>query len=327
MFFNKDGNIVILDDGIGGIEIPIEHLIQAIIVLSVGVLVIVTNVIIIATFITAPGPREVLTYYLLSLAVADLLAGVLVVPLSVYPTLVHHWMYGDVLCKASGYLGAVLWTASIYTLMWMSVDRYVAVRKPIRYEVIQTRTRIQCWVAVSWISALMLCCPPLLGFRGASYDKEAAVCLLEWNVMPAYAATLASLILGPTITTMAYTYYFIFAAMKKLKSDITSMDKEYASALTETLANPAHLTSFILVVFFWVTWLPFLLITFLEYLAQWKIQIQFLHFTVFWMGMCNSFWKLLIYLAVNKNFRFQLRIFCLSLCCRTKNRLIVQHGD
>lgn len=196
MFVNKDGNIVILDDGVGGIEIPIEHLIQAIIVLSIGVLVIVTNVIIIATFITAPGPREVLTYYLLSLSVADLLVGVLVVPLSVYPTLVHHWMYGDVLCKASGYLGAVLWTASIYTLMWMSVDRYVAVRKPIRYEVIQTRTRIQCWVAVSWISALMLCCPPMLGFRGAMYDKEAAVCLLEWNVMPAYAATLASLILG-----------------------------------------------------------------------------------------------------------------------------------
>lgn len=48
---------------------------------------------------------------------------------------------------------------------------------------------------------------------------------------------------------------------------------------------------------------------------------------MFWMGMCNSFWKLLIYLAVNKNFRFQLRIFCLSLCCRTKSRLIVQHGD
>jgi len=81
--------------------------------------------------------------------------------------------------------------------------RYVAIRKPIRYEVIQTRTRVQCWVAVSWVSALMLCCPPLMGFRGADYDKEAAVCLLEWNVMPAYAATLASLILGEK---MSYFY-------------------------------------------------------------------------------------------------------------------------
>jgi len=75
------------------------------------------------SFGMAAGPREVLTYYLLSLSVADLLAGVLVVPLSVYPMLVRAWMYGEILCKASGYLGAVLWTASIYTLMWMSVDR------------------------------------------------------------------------------------------------------------------------------------------------------------------------------------------------------------
>jgi len=79
---------------------------------------------------------------------------------------------------------------------------------------------------------------------------------------------------GPTITTMAYTYFFIFAAMKRLKTDFASMDKEYASALTETLANPAHLTSFILVVFFWISWLPFLVITFLEYLTSWKIQVR-----------------------------------------------------
>lgn len=37
------------------------------------------------------------------------------------------------------------------------------------------------------VSALILCSPPLMGFRGADYDKQAAVCLLEWNVMPAYA--------------------------------------------------------------------------------------------------------------------------------------------
>jgi hypothetical protein len=29
----------------------------------------------------------------------------------------------------------------IYTFMWISVDRYLAVRKPLRYETVQTRTR------------------------------------------------------------------------------------------------------------------------------------------------------------------------------------------
>jgi hypothetical protein len=80
--------------------------------------------------------------------------------------------------------------------------------------------------------------------------------------------------LGPTITTMAYTYFFIFAATKRLKTDFGSIDKEYASALTETLANPAHLTSFVLVVFFWISWISFLVITFLEYITNWKIQVS-----------------------------------------------------
>ena len=79
---------------------------------------------------------------------------------------------------------------------------------------------------------------------------------------------------APTITTMMYTYYFIFAAMKRLKSDFTSLDKEYASALTETLANPAHVTCFILVIFFWISWLPFLAIIIFEYFAVWKIQVR-----------------------------------------------------
>lgn len=28
----------------------------------------------------------------------------------------------------------------VYTFMWISVDRYLAVRKPLRYETVQTKT-------------------------------------------------------------------------------------------------------------------------------------------------------------------------------------------
>lgn len=46
--------------------------------------------------------------YLLSLAVADLLCGVIVVPLSVYPAIIKDWVYGDVLCRLLGYLEVTL---------------------------------------------------------------------------------------------------------------------------------------------------------------------------------------------------------------------------
>ena len=69
-----------------------------------------------------------INYYLLSLASADLLCGVLVVPLSVYPALVRRWVYGDIVCRLVGYLEVTLWAVSVYTFMWISVDRYLAIR-------------------------------------------------------------------------------------------------------------------------------------------------------------------------------------------------------
>lgn len=87
------------------------------------------------------GPTEVINYYLLSLAIADLLCGLLVVPFSVYPALTGEWMYGDIVCRFTGYLEVTLWAVSVYTFMWISVDRYLAVRKPLRYETVQTKTR------------------------------------------------------------------------------------------------------------------------------------------------------------------------------------------
>lgn len=58
MLFFQEGAQVFLDDGADGVAIPLEALVQAVIILSIGILIIVTNVIIIATFITAPGEEE-----------------------------------------------------------------------------------------------------------------------------------------------------------------------------------------------------------------------------------------------------------------------------
>ena len=62
------------------------------------------------------GSGEVINCYLLSLAVADLLCGLLVVPLSVYPALVQQWVYGDLVCRLVGFLEVTLWAVTVYTL-------------------------------------------------------------------------------------------------------------------------------------------------------------------------------------------------------------------
>lgn len=121
----------------------LEPLTQSTLIALSGIAIVSSNVLIIATFINFKGPQDVITIYLLSLAVADMLVGLLIVPLSVYPALMGQWVYGDIVCRITGYLEVTLWSISVFTFMWMSVDRYLAVRKPLRYETVQTKTR---WV-------------------------------------------------------------------------------------------------------------------------------------------------------------------------------------
>ncbi|XP_055608821.1 G-protein coupled receptor 52 isoform X1 [Uranotaenia lowii] len=299
----------------------LEALTQATIILILAVAIIVANLIVVATYLNFKGPHEVINYYLLSLGVADLLCGLCVVPLSVYPAFYGDWVYGDVLCRFAGYLEVTLWSISVYTFMWISVDRYLAVRKPLRYETIQTKTRCQCWMAFTWISAAMLCCPPLLGYNKAIYDKSTHICMLEWGNMAAYSATLAILVLGPSVISIVYNYGYIFTMMRKVRSGAPIHDKEYATALAENLANPSHCMSFALVFSFWVSWGPYIGLRIYDLISEEPFDHPMIQFGAVWLGILNSFWKIIIMSTMSQQFRLLVRLLFLTICCKTKGRM------
>lgn len=293
-----------------------------------AVAIILANLTIIASFINFRGPGDVINCYLLSLAVVDLLCGLLVVPLSIYPALVQRWVYGDLVCRLVGYLEVTLWAVTVYTFMWISVDRYLAIRKPLRYDTVQTKIRCQCWMAFTWISAAMMCCPPLLGFNQPQFDNDAFVCLLDWRDMAAYSATLAVLVLGPSVITIVYTYSYIFSMMRRVKSGAPIHDKEYATALSENLANPSHIMSFVLVLLFWASWAPFILVRGYEGWTGHRLTfLPHLHFAVFWLGVLNSLWKAFVLVLLSPQFRVMLRILGLTICCRERARLQMELID
>lgn len=190
-----------------------------------------------------------------------------------------------------------------------------------KYQV-QTRTRSQCWMVFTWISAAMLCCPPLLGYKKeANFDKETFICMLDWGTTYAYTATLGILVLGPSVISIVYNYFYIFSMKRKLNSGAPIHDKEYATALAENLSNPSHWMSFVLVSAFWLSWAPYAGVRFYEYVTDQELKIPMLHFGVVWLGIMNSFWKIVILISLSPQFRLALRILCLTACCRTKGRL------
>ncbi|KAG8291774.1 G-protein coupled receptor activity protein [Homalodisca vitripennis] len=78
----------------------------------------------------------------------------------------HVWIFGDLWCSV--WLAVDVWmcTASILNLCAISLDRYVAVTRPVTYPSIMSMGRAKILIASVWVLSFVICFPPLLGWRG-----------------------------------------------------------------------------------------------------------------------------------------------------------------
>uniref|UniRef100_A0A8C9WT11 G-protein coupled receptors family 1 profile domain-containing protein n=1 Tax=Sander lucioperca TaxID=283035 RepID=A0A8C9WT11_SANLU len=87
---------------------------------------------------------------LLSLAVSDLLVGLVLMPVEVLRK-TSCWFLGDFVCATYTIVGTLITSASIGTIVLISVDRYVAICDPLHYTTKVTGRRVQFCVYLCWL--------------------------------------------------------------------------------------------------------------------------------------------------------------------------------
>lgn len=75
------------------------------------------------------------------------------------------WILGDILCELYLALDVLFVTASILHICVISLDRYWSVTQPLTYPRKRTTTRISIMIGVAWLVSLLICLPPILGWR------------------------------------------------------------------------------------------------------------------------------------------------------------------
>lgn len=74
----------------------------------------------------SPPPRKKKTnYFIVSLAFADLLVALVVMPFAAIELTTGHWRYGEIFCLVRTSLDVLLTTASILHLCCIALDRFV----------------------------------------------------------------------------------------------------------------------------------------------------------------------------------------------------------
>uniref|UniRef100_A0A336MFZ5 CSON011805 protein n=1 Tax=Culicoides sonorensis TaxID=179676 RepID=A0A336MFZ5_CULSO len=109
--------------------------------------------------------RSITNFFLANLAVADLCVGVFCVfqNLSIY--LIPSWVLGDFLCKMYQFVHSLSYTASIFILVVICMERYFAIIHPITCKQILTSTRLRLVIIVVWITSGVYSIPKFIFVR------------------------------------------------------------------------------------------------------------------------------------------------------------------
>lgn len=101
--------------------------------ISIFIFALLGNGIVTYIVFSSPRMKTVTNFFIVNLAVGDILLTLFCVPFSFFSILIlQYWPYGSVLCHLVNYCQAVSVLVSAYTLVAISVDRYSAILWPLR---------------------------------------------------------------------------------------------------------------------------------------------------------------------------------------------------
>ncbi|XP_061771961.1 5-hydroxytryptamine receptor 4 [Nerophis ophidion] len=266
--------------------------------------------------------------FVMSLAMADCLVGLVVMPYSMIRTVEGCWYFGVLFCRLHSSLDVMLCTASIFHLSCIAFDRYYAVCNPLVYSLMMSRNRVAFLIVTCWAVPLLISFGPImLGLHAVGVDLVLPqdVCVLIVNRVYAIMASLIAFYLPMAIMLVAY--WKIFKAAKRQAKQISAMESQMAAGVgkdsskkkkhrnTMKRERKAAKTLGIIMGVFLLFWMPFFTVNivdpFIEYSTEVLIWDIFL-----WLGYINSSLNPFLYGFFNRSFRKAFLMFMGFRVCR-----------
>uniref|UniRef100_A0A667ZFX3 Dopamine receptor D4a n=1 Tax=Myripristis murdjan TaxID=586833 RepID=A0A667ZFX3_9TELE len=220
--------------------------------LVLGVLLIVViicgNLLVCLSVYTEKALKTTTNYFIVSLAVADLMLAVLVLPLFVYSEFQGGvWTLNMTVCDGLMTMDVMLCTASIFNLCAISIDRFIAVLIPLNYNRKHVDQRQVVLLSATWVLALAVASPVMFGINDVP-GRDPGECKLENGDYVLYSSVCSFFIPCPI---MLLLYCGMFRGLRrweenrkaKLKNSIQACRKlqEAAAALPPLASLPPPL--------------------------------------------------------------------------------------
>ncbi|XP_028647034.2 trace amine-associated receptor 13c-like [Erpetoichthys calabaricus] len=151
----------------------------------------------------------------LSLAVADFLVGIIIMPFMLIQSIETCWYFGETVCYIYTCFLTTLTTVSVFNLVLIAIDRYFAVCDPLLYST-RITVHITCIaILIIWLLTFFYACAEV--FSGGSIEGNLELdpcpgdCLLMLNSTWSIVDPICGFSVPVSIMTVLYTKIFIVA--------------------------------------------------------------------------------------------------------------------
>ncbi|XP_069805791.1 B2 bradykinin receptor-like [Dendropsophus ebraccatus] len=277
----------------------------------------IENLFVISVFVLHKSRCTVTEIYLGNMAAADLIFVIGHPFWATYISNNYNWTFGGFMCSAISSLFLLNLYSSIYFLMMVSIERYLALVKPMTIG----RLRKPWWAKVTcgiiWVFAALLCVPD-----GMFHEVEitgidnTTMCVYNYPVTWDIASNIITNVLGflvPLVVTSFCTCQMICVLRRNTMQKFKKVNKERkASCLV--------LSIFLV---FTVCWIPFNVFTLIDTLYEFNIfgscmvtSVNNIVYSIsFYLVYSNSCINPVLYCMVGNNFRQKAReVYCRILC-------------